>query len=163
MENFKRNSHKKNHKENEFLPEETVDIVNLNDKYSYEGKVLAVKNDLIVVQNMHTNKEEKYKINENRVLKLWGPTRELQEFNRVDFELNDNGYFVEAVVIKINKSNKEIILKYKNNNRYKRTMETKIRFDDNKIAPVGLYTRFDNGLELSNELKLEKSNINGRK
>lgn len=158
MRNFKKNSSNLKFKEGEFFPDEIVDIANPKQKISYEGKILAIKNDLIIVLNMQTNKEEIIQKNENRVLKLWAPGRTLKKYNRVDFELNNTNYWIEAVVLDIKSSNNEILIKYKNNNRYKPTCEEWINLDSKRIAPIGLYTKLENS-EKYNKLLSSSFNI----
>ena len=138
----------KGDKGDEFYFDEIVDIAYPKQKQSYEGRIIGVKNDLIVVQNMHTNKEESYKKNENRVLKQWAPGRPLQRFNRVDFELGNTNYWIEAVILDINESNNTVLIKYKNNNRYKQVCEEWIDLETKRIFPSGLFTKYD----ISNKL-----------
>ena len=144
MRNSKNKLKNKNLNENIFLPDEKVDIVNEKEKQSYEGKIISMKGNLIIVENMHNGKTENYYIDEGKVLKAWCPGRLLQKYNRVDFELNNNNFFVEATVTNINTNTNEITLKYRNNNRYKPLGEEKVNLDSKRIWPVGLYTKGEN-------------------
>ena len=142
---------KKKHTENKnqgiiFKPDEIVDIINEKEKETYEGKIIAIKGDLIVVQNLNKNKEENYSIKDNKVLKQWKPTRPLQKYNRIDLELSNTNYWVEANVIDIDKSKNKILVKYKNSNRFKKACEEWINLDSdkNRICYIGYYTKSEN-------------------
>jgi OTU domain-containing protein 5 len=87
------------------------------------------------------------------VLKPWAPGRPLQKFNRVDFELANTNYWIEAVILDIDQSNNQVLIKYRNNNRYKQIKEEWVDFDTKRISPFGLYTKYD----ISNNDKLNKS------
>ena len=149
MRNGKKNPTKNKNQEEEFYPDELVDIINEKEKISYEGKIITIKGDLIVVQNLYKNKVENYSIKENKVLKQWGPNHPIQKYNRVDLELNNTGFWVEAIVLDINKSTNEILLRYKNSNRYKRTCEEWINLETKRLAPIGLYTKYDKNIDKS--------------
>ena len=147
--------------EEKFSIEEIVDIVNEKKEESYEGRILGIKNDKIIVFNTHKNREESYDKNEKKVLKTWGHDRPLQIYNRVDLELKDTNYWVEGIVIDINEDNNEVLVKYQNSNRYKRIQKEWINLESKRIFPVGIYTKYDkqNNLQSSN-LSLSKSGIN---
>ena len=149
-------------KQEEFYPDEIVDIKNEKEKQTYEGKIMEIKGDIIIVQNMQKKKVEKYKKDERKILKLWGPLQPLQKYNRVDFELNNTGYWVEAIVLDINNEKNEILLKYKNNNRFKPICETWINLDTNYISPLGFHTKYNNIINSKSplSLSLSTSNIN---
>ena len=147
--------------EENFYVDEIVDIINEKKEESYEGKILGIKNDKIIVFNINKNREESYDRNERKVIKAWGSDRPLQIYNRVDLELKDTNYWVEGVVLKINEENNEALVKYQNSNRYKRIQKEWIDFESKRIYPVGMYTKYDkqNNLQSSN-LSLSKSGIN---
>ena len=146
----------KNKNQEEFSPDELVDIINEKEKISYEGKIIAIKGDLIIVQNMHNNKEEIYSIKENKVLKQWGRSQPIQKYNRVDLELRNTNFWVEAIVLDIKKSTNQVLLKYRNSNRYKQTCEEWINLETKRVAPIGLYTKYDKNIDTP----LEEANKN---
>ena len=153
-----------------FCLDETVDIINEKKKESYEGKIVSVKGDKIIVYNTQKNKEEIYTKKDKKVIKQWNFKRPLQIYNRVDFELNNTNYWVEAIVIDIDEYNNKVLVKYKNNNRFKKIGEEWIYMDSNRIYPVGLYTKYDksNNKFFSSNLSLSVSgsdfnNILGKK
>ena len=161
MRRQKNNSNKIKNQEIEFFPDEIVDIVKPREEESYEGKIIAIKGDIIVVHNLHNGKEESYDKNEKKILKQWGPSRPLQKYNRIDFELSETNFWVEAVVLEIDHSTREILVKYRNSNRYKRICKERIKFDSKRIAPIGLFTKYDinNLINSSISAPLDKSNI----
>ena len=152
MRNSKNKLKNKKNQENSFYPDEIVDIVNENEKISYEGKIISIKGNLIIVQNMHNGNTESYNNDEGKVLKIWRLDRPLQKYNRVDFNLNNNNFFVEATVTNINYDTNEITVKYRNNNRYKPLGEDKVKISSERIFPVGLYTKNDNFKEIENNI-----------
>ena len=147
--------------EENFYIDEIVDITNENKEESYEGKILGIKDDKIIVFNINKNREESYDRNGRKVIKAWGGDRPLQIYNRVDLELKDTSYWVEGVVLKINEKNNEVLVKYQNSNRYKRIQKEWIDLESKRIYPVGMFTKYDkqNNLQSSN-LSLSKSEIN---
>lgn len=147
--------------EEKFYIDEIVDIINENKEETYEGKIMGIKNDKIIVFNIQKNREESYDKNERKVIKAWGPDRPLQIYNRVDLELKGTSYWVEGIVLDINEDNNKVLVKYKNNNRYKRIQKEWIDFESKRIFPLGMFTKYDkqNNLQSSN-LSLSKSEIN---
>ena len=73
MRRQKNNSNKIKNQEIEFFPDEIVDIVKPREEESYEGKIIAIKGDIIVVHNLHNGKEESYDKNEKKNFKTMGP------------------------------------------------------------------------------------------
>ena len=142
-----------------FTPDEIVDIINEKENETYEGKIIAIKGDLIVVQNLNKKKVENYSINENKILKLWKPNRTLQKYNRVDLELNNTNYWVEAIVLDINELKNQFLIKYKNSNRFKKTCEEWIDFDSGRISPIGSYTKYENQNNNLNNLSITTTSL----
>ena len=104
--------------EENFAPDELVDIINPKTQQSYEGKIISIKGEKIIVENLKTRQEKAYNKDEKRVIKQWSPGKPLKKFNRVDFQLKGTEYWVEGIVIDI-KPNKEVLIKYKNHNNFK--------------------------------------------
>lgn len=149
--------------EEKFYIDEIVDIINEKKEESYEGKIIGIKNDKIIVFNVYKNREESYDKNERKVIKAWGQDSPLQIYNRVDLELKDTNYWVEGIVLDINEDNNKVLVKYQNNNRYKRIQREWIDFESKRIYPIGMFTKYDksNNLLSSNlSLSLSKSEIN---
>ena len=142
-----------------FTPDEIVDIINEKENETYEGKIIAIKGDLIVVQNLNKKKVENYSINENKILKLWKPNRTLQKYNRVDLELNNTNYWVEAIVLDINELKNQFLIKYKNSNRFKKACEEWIDFDSGRISPIGSYTKYENQNNNPNNLSITTTSL----
>jgi len=147
--------------EEKFYIEEIVDIINEKKEESYEGKIIGIKDDKIIVFNVNKNREECYDKNERKVIKAWGQYRPLQIYNRVDLELKDTSYWVEGIVLDIDEDNNKVLVKYQNNNRYKRIQKEWIDLETKRIYPIGMYTKFDKSNNLlSSNLSLSKSEIN---
>ena len=145
-------------KEEKFSKDEIVDIIDEKEKQSYEGKIIEMKDDIITVENMKTKKVESYPKKENKVIKLWKPDRQLKLYNRVDFELSNTNYYVEGVIIDINKEKNEVLVKYHNNNKFKKICEVWTSIDSGKVAPVNQFTPLekDDKSSSSNNNKNEK-------
>ena len=147
--------------EEKFYIEEIVDIINEKKEESYEGKIIGIKDDKIIVFNVNKNREECYDKNERKVIKAWGQYRPLQIYNRIDLELKDTSYWVEGIVLDIDEDNNKVLVKYQNNNRYKRIQKEWIDLETKRIYPIGMYTKFDKSNNLlSSNLSLSKSEIN---
>jgi len=147
--------------EEKFYIEEIVDIINEKKEESYEGKIIGIKDNKIIVFNVNKNREECYDKNERKVIKAWGQYRPLQIYNRVDLELKDTSYWVEGIVLDIDEDNNKVLVKYQNNNRYKRIQKEWIDLETKRIYPIGMYTKFDKSNNLlSSNLSLSKSEIN---
>ena len=110
--------------EDDFKIDEIIDIINRKENKVYEGKIITFKGDLIIVQNLKNKKEEIFnKKDKNTILlKQWGPGRIPQLYNRVDFELPNTNYWVEGIIMGKNSDSTELLIKYKNNNRFKQTI-----------------------------------------
>ena len=121
--------------------DELVDIVDEKEKESYEGKVIEIKDDIIFVHNITKNKDEKYKIDEKKVLKQWKPLLTVQKYNLLDIQLGNTDYWVIGTVLDIDESNKKILVKYKNSNKYKKTCEEWIELGSDRMAPLHFYTK----------------------
>ena len=149
--------------EENFAPDELVDIINPKTQQSYEGKIISIKGEKIIVENLKTRQEKAYNKDEKRVIKQWSPGKPLKKFNRVDFQLKGTEYWVEGIVIDI-KPNKEILIKYKNHNNFKRYCEEKVGIDDTRLAKPGYYTKYDKNekdkLLSSTNFNLDSSNFN---
>ena len=146
-----------------FSPDEYVDIINPETKSSYEGKIISIKGELIIVENLHKRKEEKYKRSDKRIIKQWIPGNPIKKLNRVDFQLKGTEFWVEGIVIDI-KPNNKLLIKYKNNNNFKPFIEEIVDIDDTRLAKPGYYTKYDsdtNKLLASTVIQENKSKING--
>ena len=130
--------------EDDFKIDEIIDIINRKENKVYEGKIITFKGDLIIVQNLKNKKEEIYnKKDKNTILlKQWGPGRIPQLYNRVDFELPNTNYWVEGIIMGKNSDSTELLIKYKNNNRFKQTAEEWINTNSKRISPICLYTKY---------------------
>ena len=148
-----------------FFPGEYVDIIDSKKSFSYEGKIVSIKGQKIIVKNMNKNKEEVYNIDDKRIIKQWSPGKPIKKYNRVDFRLKGTDYWVEGIVIDIMPNN-ELLIRYKNNNNFKRTCEEQINLKDSRIARPGYFTKFDednNKLSSStiSDIKVQKlTNLN---
>ena len=140
--------------------DELVDIVDEKEKESYEGKVIEVKDDIIYVHNITKKKDEKYKLDENKVLKQWKPTLTIQKYNLLDIQLGNTEYWVVGTVMDIDESNKKILVKYKNSNRYKKTCEEWIELDSDKMAPLHFYTKSEKSFNISDDPTNPTSSFN---
>ena len=151
-----------------FLPDEYVDIINSKKSYSYEGKIIAIKGDKIIVENLSKHKEESINRSDKRILKQWNPGEPIKKFNRVDLRLKGTEYWVEGVVIDIKHHHpyNQLLIRYRNNNIFKPYVEELIYEDDNRITKIGLYTKDSNNKKLSStffnleESKIDNSEIN---
>lgn len=130
-----------------FSLDETVDIVNYKKKESYEGKIICIKESLIYVKNFHNNKEELYHKSQNNILKLWKKNKPFRLYNRIDLQLPNTDYWVEATIIEIDFFNNKIYVQYRNKNRFKRIVKEWIDFDSDRIAEPGSLTYNDNKLD----------------
>ena len=52
-----KNNNKK--EENDFYKDEYVDVINTNDGTVSGGKIISIKDDIMLIKNLKTNKEEK--------------------------------------------------------------------------------------------------------
>ena len=147
-------------KDNEnFSPDEYVDIINSKNNFSYEGKIMSIKGEKILVENIRNRKEELINKSDNRILKQWKRDRPIQKFNRVDFRLKDTDYWVEGIVMDIMPSPyNKLLIKYKNKNNYKPFAQELVDINDKRIAEIGLYTKDSNDKLLSSTFfNLEQS------
>ena len=146
-----------------FKRDEFVDIINSNHTFSDEGKIIEIKGEKIIVENLTNHKELSIDKSEKRVLKQWNINRPIQKFNRVDFKLKDTDYWVEGVVmdIKPRRPYNKLLIKYNNNNVFKPHKEELVDADDERIAPIGLYTKDRNHKKLSSTFfNLQDSKLN---
>ena len=145
-----------------FYNDEYVDIIDEKAGNSFEGRIIAIKGDQLLVENLEKKKEKLYKINEKKIIKQWSPGKPIKKFNRVDFQLNGTEFWVVGVVVKLMPKNK-ILIRYKNNNNFKPIDEAIVDVNDKRLAKVGLYTKFDvdkNKLLSSTILNLGNSSFN---
>ena len=144
MQRSNNKSKKTTNIEDDFKIDEIIDIINRKENKVYEGKIITLKGDLIIVQNLKNKKEEIFnKKDKNTILlKQWGPGRIPQLYNRVDFELPNTNYWVEGIIMGKNSDSTELLIKYKNNNRFKQTAEEWININSKRISPIGLYTKY---------------------
>jgi len=84
-----------------FENDELVDIINPKGQNTYEGKIISVKGDKIIVENLTRKKEEAYDKSEKRVIKQWVPSKPIKLLNRVDLKLKGTEYWVEGIVVEI--------------------------------------------------------------
>lgn len=125
-----------------FENDELVDIINPKGQNTYEGKIISVKGDKIIVENLTRKKEEAYDKSEKRVIKQWVPSKPIKLLNRVDLKLKGTEYWVEGIVVEIKQNNK-ILIRYKNNNNFKRIAYDTVDINDNRLAKAGFYTKYD--------------------
>ena len=155
-------NHSTNEKDQIFSDDEIVDIIDQKQKTSYEGKVISIKGDNIIVENLKNHKVYSFNINENRVIKQWIPGKPIKKFNHVDFRLKDTDYWVEGIVEEIRDNNK-ILIKYKNNNNFMPIVREEVSINDQRLAMPGLYTKIEgnnNDLLASTTLNFDLSKKN---
>ena len=146
-----------------FKRDEFVDIINSNHTFSDEGKIIEIKGEKIIVENLTKHKELSIDKSEKRVLKQWNTDRTILKFNRVDFKLKGTEYWVEGVVIDIkpHRPYNKLLIKYRNVNCFKPYVQELIDADDERIAPIGLYTKDRNHKKLSSTFfNLQDSKLN---
>ena len=125
-----------------FENDEMVDIINPQKQNTYEGKIISVKGDKIIVENLTRKKEEVYYKSEKKVIKQWVPSKPIKLLNRVDLKLKGTEYWVEGIVVDMKPDNK-ILIRYKNNNNFKRVAYDTVDINDNRLAKAGFYTKYD--------------------
>ena len=137
----------------DFNYDETVEIINKEDGIVNEGKIVSIRGDLLLVYNKGTKQEEKYKRNDNIIIKLWQPGRPFQMFNRVDIKLIDSNFWVIGMIIDINEEKEQLLIKY--TNKENEMKEEWINIHSERIAPIGRYT---SGISTGNLLSVEEIN-----
>ena len=125
--------------ENDFNKDEKIDVINTIDGTVSGGKILSIKDNIILIKNLKTNKEEEYKQNDNSILKQWKPGRPFLIFNRIDFQLMKSNIWVEGLIININNDKKEITIRYLD--KKLELKEENISQDSKRIAEIGKYTK----------------------
>ena len=78
----------------DFNYDETVEIIDKENGSVNEGKIVSIRGDLLLVYNKGTKQKEKYKREDNIIIKLWQPGRPFQVFNKVDIKLIDSNALV---------------------------------------------------------------------
>ena len=124
--------------EEDFYYDEDVDVINTQEQTVSEGKIIAIRGQILLIQNLKTNKEEQYKRSDNCILKQWKPGRPFLIFNRVDIELINTNYWVEGLIININEEKNEITVRYLDKNQ--EIKEENINQNSERIAPIGEHT-----------------------
>ena len=104
----------------DFNYDETVEIINKENGIVNEGKIVSIRGDLLLVYNKGTKQEEKYKREDNIIIKLWQPGRPFQMFNRVDIKLIDSDFWVIGMIIDINEEKEQLLIKYINKENEKK-------------------------------------------
>ena len=104
----------------DFNYDETVEIINKEDGIVNEGKIVSIRGDLLLVYNKGTKQEEKYKREDNIIIKLWQPGRLFQIFNKVDIKLIDSNALVIGMIIDINEEKEQLLIKYINKENEKK-------------------------------------------
>lgn len=123
----------------DFNYDETVEIIDQEKCCVYEGKVISIRGELLIVFNNTTRQEEKHYKNENTIIKLWEPGRPFQIFNRIDLKISNTDYWVVGMVIDINKEREQLCIRYSiKDNELK---EEWINAQSLRIAPIGYHTR----------------------
>ena len=122
----------------DFYYDENVDVVNTEEGTVSEGKIIAIRGEILLIQNLKTNKEEQYKRSDNCILKQWKPGRPFFIFNRLDIELINTNYWVEGLIININEEKNEITVRYLDKNQ--EIKEENINQNSERIAPIGEHT-----------------------
>jgi len=137
----------------DFNYDETVEIIDKENGSVNEGKIVSIRGDLLLVYNKGTKQEEKYKRNDNIIIKLWQPGRPFQMFNRVDIKLIDSDFWVIGMIIDINEEKEQLLIKY--TNKENEMKEEWINIHSERIAPIGRYT---SGISTGNLLSVEEIN-----
>ena len=132
-----KNNNKK--EENDFYKDEYVDVINTNDGTVSGGKIISIKDDIMLIKNLKTNKEEQYKKNDNSILKQWKPGKPFLIFNRIDIQLIKSNIWVEGLIININNDKNEITVRYLDKNL--ELKEENISQDSKRISEIGKYTK----------------------
>ena len=104
----------------DFNYDETVEIINKENGIVNEGKIVSIRGDLLLVYNKGTKQEEKYKREDNIIIKLWQTGRPFQIFNKVDIKLIDSNAFVIGMIIDINEEKEQLLIKYINKENEKK-------------------------------------------
>ena len=137
----------------DFNYDETVEIIDKENGSVNEGKIVSIRGDLLLVYNKSTKQEEKYKREDNIIIKLWQPGRPFQIFNRVDIKLIGSNSWVIGMIIDINEEKEQLLIKYTNKN--KELKEEWINIHSERIAPIGYYT---SGISTGNLISPEEIN-----
>ena len=146
----------------DFYYDENVDVVNTEEGTVSEGKIIAIRGDILLIQNLKTNKEEQYKRSDNCILKQWKPGRPFLIFNRIDIELINTNYWVEGLIININDENNEITVRYLDKN--KEIKEEMINKNSERISPIGEHTsRRSHNSEMLTSDEINKKLFKNRK
>ena len=104
----------------DFNYDETVEIIDKENGSVNEGKIVSIRGDLLLVYNKGTKQEEKYKREDNILIKLWQPRRPFQIFNRVDIKLIETNFWVIGMIIDINEEKEQLLIKYINKENEKK-------------------------------------------
>ena len=104
----------------DFNYDETVEIINKENGIVNEGKIVSIRGDLLLVYNKGRKQEEKYKREDNIIIKLWQPGRPFQIFNKVDIKLIDSNALVIGMIIDINEEKEQLLIKYINKENEKK-------------------------------------------
>ena len=146
----------------DFYYDENVDVVNTEEGTVSEGKIIAIRGEILLIQNLKTNKEEQYKRSDNCILKQWKPGRPFLIFNRIDIELINTNYWVEGLIININDENNEITVRYLDKN--KEIKEEMINKNSERISPIGEHTsRRSHNSEMLTSDEINKKLFKNRK
>ena len=137
----------------DFNYDETVEIIDKENGSVNEGKIVSIRGDLLLVYNKGTKQEEKYKREDNIIIKLWQPGRPFQIFNKVDIKLIDSNAWVIGMIIDINEEKEQLLIKY--TNKENEMKEEWINIHSERIAPIGRYT---SGISTGNLLSVEEIN-----
>ena len=148
-----KNNNKK--EENDFYKDEYVDVINTNDGTVSGGKIISIKDDIMLIKNLKTNKEEQYKKNDNSILKQWKPGRPFLIFNRLDIQLIKSNIWVEGFIININNDKKEITIRYLDKNL--ELKEENISQNSKRISEIGKFSKNN-----TNNDKLASDQINNK-
>ena len=114
-------------------------MINTKDGTVSGGKIISIKDNIILIKNLKTNKEEEYKKNDNSILKQWKPGRPFLIFNRIDIQLIKSNIWVEGLIININNDKNEITVRYLDKNL--ELKEENISQDSKRISEIGKYTK----------------------
>ena len=146
----------------DFYYDENVDVVNTEEGTVSEGKIIAIRGEILLIQNLKTNKEEQYKRSDNCILKQWKPGRPFLIFNRIDIELINTNYWVEGLITNINEENNEITVRYLDKN--KEIKEEMINKNSERISPIGEHTsRRSHNSEMLTSDEINKKLFKNRK
>jgi len=146
-----------------FYFNEIVDVVNPADLTVMEGQITSIRGNKIFIHNFYTKKNEIYNKSDNYILKQWHPGLPFQIFNRIDFQLNNSDYWVEGIIVDIDKEKNMINVRYFDRNKI--MYEEVVESNSERIAQIGIHTsnKYKKNIEMLNADEINKKIYKNRK